>query len=136
MSTPPTDTNALRAHCGTCDMPLCAVGAEDPCGGCCACLDRCIGESSLATDDTTPDLAARLVQAGDSAIQEHRMECVHSVLPRECTNCHARVAAVAILRELAADLDDADPRESVPLQVLRTALRSNADQIEEDVRRA
>lgn len=31
-----------RGHCETCEWPVCAVGAEDPCSGCCACLDRCV----------------------------------------------------------------------------------------------
>lgn len=33
-----------RASCRTCDMPVCAVGAEDPCPGCCECIGQCLGE--------------------------------------------------------------------------------------------
>lgn len=45
-----------RARCRTCDLPVCAVGAEDPCPGCCECLDRCIGE--VPGDRPCPECSA------------------------------------------------------------------------------
>jgi hypothetical protein len=40
---------SLNNTCPRCYGHMCAVGAEDPCRGCCACRGRCIGEQQTAT---------------------------------------------------------------------------------------
>jgi hypothetical protein len=39
------DAKPRRPVCEMCDRGLCAVGAEDPCPGCCACVGHCLGEA-------------------------------------------------------------------------------------------
>lgn len=59
-----------RAYCDGCGQPVCAVGAEDPCSGCCACRDRCLeateqpdGIDSDSYDLPDPARAAKRIDA-------------------------------------------------------------------------